>query len=255
MANGECKDKGVCARIDTCTWNHPQAEKCPADDACVQQTCPKNHTKIRCVSVVLGKPCKKGAACTFYHTKPAVYPVNGPIHEAAASAPRTATPTGEPTQCTTPAEQRQESAPRPTQQAPRQEQQPAAPKQRQQQRAMVPPPPMTVHLPARSLGDRAPVRSSSEEDKFRQREAKAVADHQRLLHRVRATPDATRDAAVAELESQLHVFKDIQAQFSMATKDDKYRRKRELYRFQQRLPAYAKRDAIERAVTQSRFVV
>ncbi|KDO18604.1 hypothetical protein SPRG_16070 [Saprolegnia parasitica CBS 223.65] len=114
---------------------------------------------------------------------------------------------------------------------------------------------MTVHLPARSLGGMAKSASSTEEHKFLQREAKAVADHQRLLHRTRATPDATRDAAVAELESQLHVFKDIQATFSMATKDDKYRRKRELYRFQQRLPAYAKRDAIERAVTQSRFVV
>ncbi|EQC26032.1 hypothetical protein SDRG_16098 [Saprolegnia diclina VS20] len=69
------------------------------------------------------------------------------------------------------------------------------------------------------------------------------------------TPDASQDAAVLELECHLHVFKAIQATFSVATKEDKYRRKRELYRFQQRLPAYAKRDEIERAVTQSRFVV
>ncbi|OQR82251.1 hypothetical protein ACHHYP_16328 [Achlya hypogyna] len=202
--------------------NHPQAAKCPDDDNCSLRVCPLNHTHIRCLSVAQGKPCSKGPSCTYFHIgPPAVHPATT-ADSALAPGTRLASPPlgphGPPISAT---------------------------QQHQPRKASPPHSAFKTHPHAEW--------KPSVETTFLAREAKAVADHLRLLQRARESPDEA--ILVAELEAQLHVFQDLQRSFSVATNGDKYRRKRELYRFKARLPAYAKRNEIEAAVGASRYVV
>ncbi|KAF0713342.1 hypothetical protein As57867_004383, partial [Aphanomyces stellatus] len=230
-SRGTCRNEAACPSMTSgCIYNHPGTKKCRHDNDCSDVKCRFNHTTILCPSLANGVVCTKRLGCQYRHV------------DTPSSANKSCT-TVEPLPATR-----------------------SAPRNPNRVATCTVVPGTTTKKQAQAINaalkeqKKTHVLSPGTTTKA---EAKAINSHLKELHNARIRQlesendqsQAALRATVDELVAQYAEFQLIAPKLSSASKEDGHRLRRELYRFQNRLPAYAKRSAIEKAVEHGRFVI